>query len=134
MARILIIDDQPGMLSLLREMLESEDHEVVEASDGAMAIRWWQEHSYDQPIDLIVTDMLMPDGDGIEVIRHIRQASPKTKVIAISGDSPFVNISLLDIARRMGAFRTISKPFTMATLLTAVRAALEVKDTVVTSR
>jgi DNA-binding NtrC family response regulator len=124
MARILIIDDQPGILCLLREMLESENHEVVEASDGRVAIRWWQAHSKEQPIDLIVTDMLMPDTDGIEVIQYFRRMTPRPKVIAISGGRPFEHISLLDIARHMGAFQTVAKPFTLKTLLNAVHAAL----------
>ena len=128
MARILIIDDQPVMLCLLRDMLESENHEVVEASDGLVAIRWWQEHSNEQPIDLIISDMLMPNADGIEVIQYFRQMSPNTKVIAISGGSPFVHISLLDIAKRMGAFQTVAKPFTLKTLLHAVHAALNSND------
>jgi two-component system chemotaxis response regulator CheY len=125
MARILVIDDEPGMLNALREMLESAGHQVVEAQDGAVAVRWWREHAHEQTIDLILTDILMPEKDGFEVIQEIRQLAPNTKVIAISGHSQVVKIPYLDVAKRLGAVRTIAKPFTMETLLNAVRAALD---------
>ena len=125
MARILVIDDEPGMLSVLREMLESAGHLVVEARNGAVAVRWWREHTHEQTIDLIVTDILMPEKDGIEVIQEIRQLAPNTKVIAISGHSQVVKIPFLDVAKRLGAARTIAKPFTMETLLNVVRATLD---------
>jgi DNA-binding NtrC family response regulator len=63
--------------------------------------------------------------DGFEVIQEIRQLAPNTKVIAISGHSQVVKIPYLDVAKRLGAVRTIAKPFTMETLLNAVRAALD---------
>jgi CheY-like chemotaxis protein len=128
MARILIIDDEPRILSLLREMLESAGHLVVEAQDGAVALRWWRDHSHEQTIDLIITDILMPEKDGIEVIQQIRQLAPNTKVIAISGHSEVVRIPFLEVAKRLGAVRTISKPFTMQTLLNAVQAALDERN------
>jgi CheY-like chemotaxis protein len=123
--RILVIDDEPGIRELLRDMLETEGHVVCEAADGAMALRRWREHSAEEAIDLIITDMLMPEKDGIEVIREIRQLAPKTKVIAISGGSPLMNIKLLEIANRLGAIRTIAKPFSLETLLNTVRSAFD---------
>lgn len=122
-ARILVIDDEAAIRSMLRDMLESEGHLVVEASDGAVAMQRWREHQA-QPFDLIITDILMPEKDGLEVIRELRRLSPTTKIIAISGGSPQAHIRFLDIANHLGAYRTIDKPFAMHTLLDAVNGAL----------
>ncbi|MFM8552411.1 MAG: response regulator [Nitrospiraceae bacterium] len=124
MARILVIDDEAAIRGMLRDLLESEGHLVVEASDGAVAMKQWRESSREQPFDLIITDILMPDKDGLEVIREIRRLSPATKVIAISGGSPQVRVRLLDVAERLGAFRTIDKPFALQSMLDAVNDAL----------
>ncbi|MDE3225128.1 MAG: response regulator [Nitrospirota bacterium] len=123
-ARILVIDDEAAIRTMLRDMLESEGHAVVDAPDGAVAMKRWQEQCQDQPFDLIITDILMPEKDGLEVIREVRRLSPGTKVIAISGGSPQVHVRFLDIAGHLGAYRTIDKPFAMHTLLDAVHAAL----------
>ncbi len=123
MARILVIDDEAAIRGLLRDMLESEGHLVVEASDGAVAMKQWREPQA-QPFDLVITDILMPEKDGLEVIREIRRLSPKTKVIAISGGSPQVHVRFLDIANHLGAYRTIEKPFSLHDLLDAVNGAL----------
>ncbi len=122
-ARILVIDDEVAIRGMLRDMLEGEGHLIVEAPDGAVAMKRWREHQ-DQPFDLIITDILMPEKDGLEVIREIRRLSPQTKVIAISGGSPQVHIRFLDIANCLGAYRTIEKPFALNTLLDAVNGAL----------
>jgi len=123
-ARILIIDDEKSIRTMLRDVLESEGHTVIEAPNGTVAMQHWRAQSAAQPIDLIITDILMPDKDGIEVIREIRRLAPDMKIIAISGGSPQVNMRLLEIANRLGAYRTIDKPFGLNVLLDAVRAAL----------
>jgi CheY-like chemotaxis protein len=122
-ARILVIDDEAAIRGMLRDMLEGEGHLIVEAPDGVVAMKQWREHQ-DQPFDLIITDILMPEKDGLEVIREIRRLSPQTKVIAISGGSPQVHVRFLDIANYLGAYRTIEKPFALNTLLDAVNDAL----------
>lgn len=123
-AKILVIDDEPAIRGMLRDMLESDGHLVVEASDGVEAMHQWQEHNRETPFDLIITDILMPEKDGLEVIREVRRLSPKTKIIAISGGSPKVHVRFLDIANHLGAYRTLDKPFALDTLLDAVHAAL----------
>ncbi len=127
MARILIIEDEPEIRSLLREMLESNGHWIDEAPNGAAGMKQWREHARAQPIDLIITDILMPEKDGLEVIGAIQRLAPDTKIVVISGGSPRLQLPLLDIATRLGAFHTVEKPFAMSTLLAAVNDALDGK-------
>jgi len=79
MARILLIDDDPLVRNILRQILELDGHMVVDAANGAVAMQRWSE----QPADLIVTDILMPEKDGLEVIRELRRQCPQLKVIAV---------------------------------------------------
>jgi len=79
MARILLIDDDPLARNILRQILELDGHMVVDAANGAVAMQRWSE----QPADLIVTDILMPEKDGLEVIRELRRQCPQLKVIAV---------------------------------------------------
>lgn len=82
MPRILVIDDDEPIRIALRKMLESEGHEVVEASDGARGLRLFDE----QPADLVIADILMPEKEGFEVIRELLVKKPDVKIIAMSGD------------------------------------------------
>jgi CheY-like chemotaxis protein len=77
--RILLIDDDPLARNILRQILELDGHMVVDAANGAVAMQRWSE----QPADLIVTDILMPEKDGLEVIRELRRQCPQLKVIAV---------------------------------------------------
>jgi len=79
MARILLIDDDPLVRNILPQILELDGHMVVDAANGAVAMQRWSE----QPADLIVTDILMPEKDGLEVIRELRRQCPQLKVIAV---------------------------------------------------
>ena len=81
MARILIIDDDVQILSMLRQTLEREGYEVVEASDGEQGEKLFRE----KPTDLIITDLIMPEKEGVETIKEIRSEFPETKIIAMSG-------------------------------------------------
>ena len=77
--RILLIDDDPLARNILRQILELDGHMVVDAANGAVAMQRWSE----QPADLIVTDILMPEKDGLEVICELRRQCPQLKVIAV---------------------------------------------------
>jgi CheY-like chemotaxis protein len=123
MARILIIDDDKMVLNMLRQVLEGAQHTVVEASNGEVAMRLWREH----PADLIITDILMPEKDGLEVIRELRRDCPTVKVIALSGGSRKVHFDALDVAKRFGAMSTLEKPFELKEFLTTVETALSLK-------
>jgi DNA-binding response OmpR family regulator len=120
MARILVIDDEAPVRNMLRQMLEKEGYEVVEAPDGAIGMRLFHEQS----IDLIITDILMPEKEGIETILELRKSAPQVKIIAISGGGRTVKLDVLPIAQSFGAARTLAKPFERRELLEAVRAVL----------
>ena len=121
MARILIIDDDKMVLNMLRQVLEGAQHIVVEAQNGEIAMRLWRQ----QPADLIITDILMPEKDGLEVIRELRRECPTVKVIALSGGSRKVHFDALDVAKRFGAMSTLEKPFELKDFIATVETALK---------
>src|SRR3989442_12400990 len=120
MTRILIIDDEAPVRDLLRQMLEKEGYEVVEAREGDIGIRLFCEN----PADLIITDILMPEKEGIETILELRKVFPQVKIIAISGGGRMRNLDGLPVAKAFGAVCTLAKPFERKELLEAVRAVL----------
>jgi DNA-binding response OmpR family regulator len=121
MARILAIDDDFKIRELLKECLERADYEVLVASDGKSALKL---HAAD-PVDLIITDILMPEMDGLQTIMELRRRFPAVKVIAVSGGGRIGANEYLKIAKSMGVARTFSKPFELRELLTAVREILQ---------
>jgi CheY-like chemotaxis protein len=121
LARILLIDDEAAGRELLREVLEAEGHEVIEAGDGQLGSRLYRQ----QPTDLIITDIYMPNQEGLETIRELKRDFPDVKFIAMSGGSGgVVEVDVLRIAEKLGAVRTLSKPFGLTELVDAVEAAL----------
>ena len=107
MARILIIDDEEDVRAALVHILERDGHMVVEAGDGNEGLRRFRE----TPTDLVITDILMPDKEGIETIKDLRKIAPDLKIIAISGGGRIMNTSFLDLAEMLGADMTLKKPF-----------------------
>ncbi len=107
MANILILDDDKDILNLLGTILRQSGHQVHCLEDGRQAVAIHKE----SPIDLIITDILMPEFDGIEVIRQFRQLSPELKIIAISGGGYTDPQQFLSMAQRLGADATFNKPF-----------------------
>jgi len=117
MAHILVIDDDIRMLTALQQMLEREGYDVLEAPDGKVATGLYRE----QPVDLVITDILMPEKDGLEIIMELRRDLPDVKIIAISGDGYIESgLYLLNVAKILGANRTLYKPFTHKEMLEAV--------------
>jgi CheY-like chemotaxis protein len=104
---------------LVAQLLRTAGYEVVEATDGKDGIRQYR-HA---PFDLVVTDLLMPEKDGLEVLIELRSTSPDLKIITISGANAYGN-SPLNTSRLLGADRTIQKPFNDEQLLQAVREVL----------
>ncbi|HEY7491705.1 MAG TPA: response regulator [Candidatus Tectomicrobia bacterium] len=124
MACILIIDDDTQLRTALRESLEEEGYEVIEASDGFEGLQHYRTAS----IDVIILDMLMPRQEGVETITALRQKNPAVKIIAISGGGQTGRMDFLYVATVMGAQRTLRKPFRRQELLDAVRELMQCED------
>ena len=120
MARILIIDDETQIRSMLRLMLERVGYEIAEAPDGVEGIRQYREN----PADLIITDLIMPNKDGIGMIIDLKKEFPKVKIIAMSGGGVNRPEGYLDGAKKLGATRTLTKPIDRDEMLKAVKETL----------
>jgi DNA-binding response OmpR family regulator len=118
--RILVADDDPGIRRTLQIGLTKAGYEVVEARDGAEAMRLWR----DDGADLVISDIYMPDKDGLEVIRELRAKSPTTRVIAMTDGGRSKNLDPLRHSETFGASRTIAKPFTLEEMLAIVKQVL----------
>ena len=116
MGRIMVVEDDKAVRELLREILKRAGHEVIAARNGKEAIALYQE----TPADLVITNILMPEKEGLETIQEMRRDDPDIKIIAISGGGQIGPADYLEIARRFGARRTFSKPFDRKELLAAV--------------
>ncbi|MFC1835114.1 response regulator [Thermodesulfobacteriota bacterium] len=122
MGRILVVDDDNQVREMLKQMLERDGHEVVEASDGNAAIKLYTQN----PTDIIVTDIFMPDIGGIDTIAGLKGQFPDAKIIAISGGGGDVAAQdCLEFAERMGVDRTFSKPLSNEEFTAAVSELLE---------
>ena len=121
MARILIIDDESQIRSMLRLMLERVGYEIAEAPDGIEGIRRYREN----PADLIITDLIMPNKDGIGMIIDLKKEFPKVKIIAMSGGGVNRPEGYLDGAKKLGATRTLTKPIDREEMLKAVKETLK---------
>ncbi len=119
MARILVIDDSASALELAGEILRQAGHEVVTAESGKQG----ESILASQPLDLVITDIYMPEEDGLEVIRKARRTRPGLRVLAMSVVTG--KHGMLYLARALGAAGTLLKPFAAGDLLDAVDASLE---------
>ena len=107
MPRILLIDDDPQILDLLKDVLMEAGHECWCAENGAIGFKALERMSF----DLVVTDLIMPEAEGIETIMRIRRRWSHLPILAISGGIPGVPGNFLPAASRLGADRVLSKPF-----------------------
>ena len=108
----------PQNLDLLTKALEGEGHEVVPLDDGSKASRLL---SSPNDFDMMITDIVMPEKEGIEVISEIRKRNAELKILAMSGGGRIQAQNYLTIAKRLGANQTIEKPFKTIEFLQAVR-------------
>jgi len=115
MARIITVDDQASVRTSIRDLLESQGHTVVEACDGRDLMR-----KLTADFDLVISDMLMPEADGLEVIRHVKHIHPHIPVLVITGGWQSNHVDLLRVARAGGADQALSKSEVDKTLLGAV--------------
>lgn len=118
--RILVIDDDPIVRGMLAEMLRREGYEVDEADDGRAGMKQFRA----SPVALVITDVVMPEQEGLETLMQLRQESPGVKVIAISGGGRVGPDAYLNSARALGATAILAKPFGREELLSVVKSAL----------
>jgi DNA-binding response OmpR family regulator len=120
-ARILVIDDDEQIRAMLRRVLEGSGYEVSEACHGLEGLQRYRA----TPADIVITDIAMPEKDGLETILELRRASPDVQIIAISGGSWGGFVDYLDLARRFGAQWTLPKPLDPTELLETVHGLLK---------
>jgi DNA-binding NtrC family response regulator len=105
---VLVADDEEGIRGLLRHWLEDHGHHVVTVASAQEATRILGEQSF----DVVITDIVMPDGDGYELIGMFRKAQPGARIVAISGGGRYLQGNdCLRIARGLGAHAAVKKPF-----------------------
>ena len=127
MARILVVDDDAAIRSVMRRCLALDGHDVEEARTGREALKRFRA----ELMDLVITDLYMPDMDGLEFTRRLLQDFVGTKVIAMSGGAAMSNEALqqpadaLAVARQLGAVAALAKPFSVAELRAVVRQVLD---------
>lgn len=120
MARVLIVDDEPAARIILGNFLEQAGHKVDFASNGKEALRLYLEWSF----DVVVTDLHMPEGDGLEFIKALREILPETVIVAVSGKGP----ELLAEAEKEGVLAALSKPIDPKVLLATVAQAVSADE------
>lgn len=120
MAKILLIDDEEGMRSWTAQFLRTAGHEVVTAKDGVEGT----EVAVSNKFDLVITDIIMPEKEGLETIMDLRKNDASIPIIAISGGGVMSSFEVLDMARSFGAVATLDKPFSGQLLLKTVDKAL----------
>ena len=118
MARILVIDDEADMRTMLEQMLGAIGHEVVLAADGKEGVALYRAN----PADLVILDLVMPVQEGLETIARLRKEFPSVTIVAMSGKTAAA--TMLTVARRLGAFATLQKPFLPEQLSNVVEEAL----------
>lgn len=114
---MLVVDDDPGMRNFLQMVLEVEGYEVECAMDGKEALAAQRQN----PAAVIVSDIFMPEAEGIETLVKLREEFPQTSIIVISGGGSHGGVDYLALARELGAARTLKKPFSPQDLIDAVR-------------
>ncbi len=121
MATILVIDDELFMLEFVRKILESAQHKVLMATSADSGLEAYRAN---KP-DLVITDLIMPEKDGLEAIQELRKENPAARIIAISGGGRSGYTNALEAAKVFGARETVRKPFSPNVLMAAVTRVLE---------
>ncbi len=119
--KILIIDDEPHILLMLKKMLEREGYEIDIASDGSEGLELFK----NDPTDLVITDIIMPEKEGLETIREMKRMKADLKIIAMSGGGKISADNYLDTAKIFGASAVMQKPFTPKEMVATIKGLLE---------
>ena len=122
--RILIIDDDRELVQTIREFLLDEGFTVETACNGREGIRLQNS----SPFDLIITDIVMPEEDGLEVIMWVKKTHPGTKLIAMSGGGYFDSRDYLLMAKELGASIVLCKPFEVESLTSGIKRLLNIEE------
>lgn len=120
MPTVLLLEDNPDYRALITEVLTLDGFVVHAAPDGRRVNEILRTHQ----VDLVITDLVMPERDGVETLTALRYSHPRLPVIAISGDVPLNTHLYLTIAQKLGAARVLAKPFHMGELVAAAREAI----------
>lgn len=120
MAQVLIVDDDDQVRLMLRQMLERLGHEVREAESGDKALQIYRA----EPSEVVMMDLIMPDKEGIETITEMRREFPDARIIAMSGGGRVGPDNYLELASKLGARWTLTKPFNVEQIKEAVEAVL----------
>lgn len=121
MADILIIDDDEVFRDVLATALETAGHQVRQAGNGVEGLQMF----HAQPAELVITDIVMPEKEGLDTIRDLRREFPHARIIAMSGGLAHDPRLYLHMAERFGATAVLAKPFQLTDLLKAVQSALQ---------
>jgi DNA-binding NtrC family response regulator len=122
MNTILLIDDDAPFREALKDILEEAGNRVIEACDGTQGLSIYQSHSHD--VDLVISDMLMPNCDGVELLSKIRSVNPNVKVIIISGGGKLNTDIYLSLANKLGADDILKKPVSSEDICSAINRVL----------
>lgn len=124
MARIVVVDDEPAILRMSSRILQRVGHVVVTFENGRLGI----EHLRREAADLLITDIFMPDMEGLETVKLAHALLPEMPIVAVSGGGSMQSMNYLEFARRFGAVATLGKPFRPVDLLDLVTRLLARSD------
>jgi DNA-binding NtrC family response regulator len=116
MTRVLLVDDDDDFRMPLRKYLERTGHEVIEARNGTQAVEAYKK----QPVDVVVTDLIMPEKEGIETIMELKRQHPQVRIVAMSGGGRINGGDFLKVAQQLGARRALAKPFSCQAMVAAI--------------
>lgn len=126
MVRILVVDDEPSVCSMVAAMLEPDGYDMIAAGSGVEAVDACKE----VPVDLIITDIVMPNKNGIDLIMQVKKEYPGIPVIAISGGGGIAGrFDYLEIAKLVGADNILKKPFELEELRSTVSNVIKNRET-----
>jgi YesN/AraC family two-component response regulator len=121
MAHVLLIDDEPLVVETLSNALTAAGHTVVTALNGVEGLKKYAAGKF----DLVITDIIMPDKEGIELIMELRRQAPNVKIIAISGGGRTGNVEFLKMATKLGAVAALKKPIRLAEFYELLKTVLD---------